>query len=79
MKNLQIRIGDDELQNLRLVEIELILNKSSFSLQDFSPMPLPSFQNAQFSMNRLIREEFDYDFISEQQLFDDLYARLNED
>ena len=79
MENLQIRIGDDELQNLRLVEIELILNKSSLSLQDFSPMPLPSFQNAQFSMNRLIREELDYDFLSEQQLFDDLYARLNED
>ena len=42
-------------------------------------MPLPSFQNAQFSMNKLIREELDYDFLSEQQLFDDLYAGLNED
>ncbi|XP_071902732.1 uncharacterized protein [Coffea arabica] len=78
MGNLQIRIGDDELQNLGLVEIELILNKNDFSLRDFPQMPLPSFQNAQFSMNRLIREELDYDFLSEQQLFDDLYAGLNE-
>ena len=42
-------------------------------------MPLPSFENAQFSMNRLIREELDHDFTSEQQLFDNLYAGLNED
>ncbi|XP_027174563.1 uncharacterized protein LOC113774200 [Coffea eugenioides] len=79
MGNSQIRIEDDELQNLELVELELILNKNCQSLLDFSPMPLPSFENAQFSMNRLVREELDYDFTSEQQLFDNLYASLNED
>ena len=47
-------------------------------MRDFPPMPLPSFENAQFSMNRLIREELGYDFTSEQQLFDNLYAGLNE-
>ncbi|XP_071913934.1 ATP-dependent DNA helicase PIF1-like [Coffea arabica] len=79
MGNSQIRIDDGELQNLRLIELELILNKNGRSLRDFPPMPLPSFENAQFSMNRLIREELDYDFTSEQQLFDNLYAGLNED
>nr|XP_027096038.1 uncharacterized protein LOC113715934 [Coffea arabica] len=79
MGNSQIRIDDGELQNLGLIELELILNKNGRSLRDFPPMPLPSFENAQFSMNRLIREELDYDFTSEQQLFNNLYAGLNED
>ena len=30
-------------------------------------------------MNRLIRKELDYDCVSDHQLFDNLYAGLNED
>ena len=56
MKNPQMRIDEDELQNLGLVELELILNKNGHSLRDFSLMLLSSFENAQFFMNRLIRK-----------------------
>ena len=78
MRNPRMQIGDDELKNLGLFEIELILNKNGRSLKDFPPMPLPSIEVANLSVNRLIREELDYDCASEKRLFDELYSGLND-
>ena len=37
-----MQLSSIELQNLRLLEIECILNRNRRSLQNYPPMPIPS-------------------------------------
>ncbi|XP_028092911.1 uncharacterized protein LOC114293082 [Camellia sinensis] len=77
MRDSDLHLDDEDLKNLGLLEIEHILNRNGRSLKDFPPMPLPSSQGAQFLTNRLIREEMEYDSVSEKQLFNELHSGLN--
>ncbi|XP_028125694.1 uncharacterized protein LOC114322548 [Camellia sinensis] len=74
-----ISLEECELKNLGLLEIEHILNQNGRSLKEFPPMPLPSYRSGQMVTNRLIREELNYDSISEMQSFESLYVGLNDD
>ena len=79
MRDSDLYLDDEDLKNLGLLEIEHILNRNGRSLKDFPPMPLPSLQGAQFVTNRLIREEMEYNSVSEKQLFNELHSGLNND
>ncbi|KAH7844009.1 hypothetical protein Vadar_023330 [Vaccinium darrowii] len=72
-----LHMEDDTLKNLRLLEIEQILNRNGRSLKDFPLMPMPSVRDAHFVINKLIREELEYDIASEHQMFDELFAELS--
>ncbi|KAG8370300.1 hypothetical protein BUALT_Bualt14G0102600 [Buddleja alternifolia] len=69
LRNSNIHLNDEDLREWSLQEIEYILNKNGKTLEDFPPMPLPSFRSFGHITNRLIREELDYDDTGEQELF----------
>ncbi|XP_072076577.1 uncharacterized protein [Arachis hypogaea] len=52
---------DDELKNLRLIEIEKILNRNARSLRDYQSMPYPEMFDVRLFQNKLIEEELAYD------------------
>jgi len=52
-----------------LYELELIMLKNSRSLKDYPPMLLPSADMLLQSRNRLIREQLDYDILTEVENF----------
>ncbi|KAG8377929.1 hypothetical protein BUALT_Bualt08G0084800 [Buddleja alternifolia] len=69
LRDSNIHLNDEDLREWGLQEIEYILNKNGKTLEDFPPMPLPSFRSFGHITNRLIREELDYDDTGEQELF----------
>ncbi|KAK9280663.1 hypothetical protein L1049_014360 [Liquidambar formosana] len=75
----EVHLDEEELRNLGLHEIEQILNRNGRSLKDFPHMPLPSSHIVNVIINRLIREELDYDSIREKHMFESLHAGLNSD
>jgi len=66
-----------ELQNLGMLEIELVLNRSGRSLQNFSLMPTASIEAVVCTTNRLITDELDYDMSDEISRFESLVRKLN--
>ncbi|XP_021733409.1 uncharacterized protein LOC110700210 [Chenopodium quinoa] len=65
------------MQNQGLQEIDHILNKLGRSLTNFLDMPQPSSEIARNALNRLIRDELDYDTHDEANIFDTLVRGLN--
>jgi len=49
--NFEMQLSSSELQNLRLFEIERVLNRNTRSLQNFSPMPTPSMEVVVHAVN----------------------------
>lgn len=74
-----VSLQECDLKNLGLVEIEKILNQNGRSQREFSPMPFPSYRDAEIASNKLIREELQYDSTLEMQTFQSLHGGLNED
>lgn len=58
---LGLEIGDDELRNLCLVEIERLLNSNGRSLKDYNCMPYPQLSDYFQYENRYIVDERAYD------------------
>ncbi|XP_042029804.1 uncharacterized protein LOC121776687 [Salvia splendens] len=54
-------LGDDEIQNLGLLEIEKLLVNGRRTLHEFRSMPYPRTQSLESSNNRLITDELCYD------------------
>ncbi|XP_042028804.1 uncharacterized protein LOC121775801 [Salvia splendens] len=54
-------LGDDEIQNLGLLEIEKLLVNGGRTLHEFHSMPYPRKQSLASSINRLITDELCYD------------------
>ncbi|XP_042055739.1 uncharacterized protein LOC121800221 [Salvia splendens] len=54
-------LGDDEIQNLGLLEIEKLLVNGGRTLHEFHSMPYPRTQSLASSINRLITDELCYD------------------
>uniref|UniRef100_A0A803MUL7 ATP-dependent DNA helicase n=1 Tax=Chenopodium quinoa TaxID=63459 RepID=A0A803MUL7_CHEQI len=78
-RNPKLRLTPEEMQNQGLQEIEHILNKLGRSLTDFPDMPQPSSELARNALNRLIRDELEYDTHDEANRFDTLVRGLNTD
>uniref|UniRef100_A0A803N417 ATP-dependent DNA helicase n=1 Tax=Chenopodium quinoa TaxID=63459 RepID=A0A803N417_CHEQI len=78
-RNPNIRLTPEEMQNQGLQEIEHILNKLGRSLTYFPDMPQPSSELARNALNRLIRDELEYDTHDEANRFDTLVRGLNTD
>uniref|UniRef100_A0A803LSZ5 Helitron helicase-like domain-containing protein n=1 Tax=Chenopodium quinoa TaxID=63459 RepID=A0A803LSZ5_CHEQI len=78
-RNPNLRLTPEEMQNQGLQEIEHILNKLGRSLTDFPDMPQPSSELARNALNRLIRDELEYDTHDEANRFDTLVKGLNTD
>ncbi|XP_021729317.1 uncharacterized protein LOC110696333 [Chenopodium quinoa] len=78
-RNPNLRLTPEEMQNQGLQEIEHILNKLGRSLTDFPDMPQPSSELARNALNRLIRDELEYDTHDEANRFDTLVRGLNTD
>ena len=56
-----LHINLEQRQDLGLYEIEMILNKNGRSLRDHSSMPLPAPNLVHHLINKIIREQLDYD------------------
>ena len=54
-------LGDDEIKNLGLLEIEKLLVNGGRTLHDFHSMPYPRTQSLESSNNRLVTDELCYD------------------
>ena len=61
-----------ELQNRRLFEIERNLNRNGMSLQNDTPMLLPSIQVTVYVTNRCLIDELNYDVNHELVRFESL-------
>ncbi|KAK9684271.1 hypothetical protein RND81_10G198000 [Saponaria officinalis] len=57
----ELMLTEDQVKNYALHEIELILNRNSRTLKQFSNFPMPDHFLIQRTDNRLITEELDYD------------------
>lgn len=71
-----LRLSDEELSNLTLIEIEKHLQKCRKTLRDYPGMPYPKGYIVEQLGNRLIYEERDYDPAEQLQEFNNLYQSL---
>lgn len=71
-----LKLSDEEIFNLTLIEIERHLQKNRKSLKDYAGMPYPKGYVVEQLGNRLIYEERDYDSNEQLQEFNDLYKSL---
>ena len=74
-----MHLSSIELQNLRLLEIERILNRNGRSLWNYHSMPVSSVQVVVHATNQLIIDELDYDMTHEISKFESLVRGLNSD
>uniref|UniRef100_A0A803MUL1 ATP-dependent DNA helicase n=1 Tax=Chenopodium quinoa TaxID=63459 RepID=A0A803MUL1_CHEQI len=78
-RNPNLRLTPEEMQIQGLQEIEHILNKLGRSLTNFPDIPQPSSELERNTLNRLIRDELEYDTHDEANKFDTLARGLNTD
>ncbi|KEH34434.1 hypothetical protein MTR_3g466390 [Medicago truncatula] len=57
---IDMRIGDDDLKNLCLNEIEMLLQENGESLTDFKSIPRPNAADMPTFTNKLIVDELNY-------------------
>nr|KAJ0226239.1 hypothetical protein LSAT_V11C100049790 [Lactuca sativa] len=71
-----LSLGEDEVKNLTLFEIEQILLRNNSTLKNFTKMPYPDVESLSSSNNRLIIEELDYDIPVMKNEFDHMFLAL---
>jgi hypothetical protein len=71
-----LRLSDEDLSNLTLIEIERHLQKNRKTLKNYPGMPYPKGYVIEQLGNRLIYEERNYDPVQQLQEFNDLYRNL---
>ncbi|XP_076958324.1 uncharacterized protein LOC143634021 [Bidens hawaiensis] len=78
-KNPGLSLGDEQLKNLALLQIEEFLVSNYSSLRRFSHMPFPDQEFVSTSMNPLMMEELSYDKDSLPNDFKLLYTSLTDE
>ncbi|CAH1435945.1 unnamed protein product [Lactuca virosa] len=76
LKSPDLSLGEDEVKNLTLFEIEQILLRNNSTLKNFTKMPYPDVESVSSSNNRLIIEELDYDIPVMKNEFDHMFLAL---
>ncbi|XP_052627755.1 uncharacterized protein LOC111912983 [Lactuca sativa] len=76
LKSPDLSLGEDEVKNLTLFEIEQILLQNNSTLKNFTKMPYPDVESVSSSNNRLIIEELDYDIPVMKNEFDHMFLAL---
>ncbi|XP_057432816.1 uncharacterized protein LOC130725620 [Lotus japonicus] len=71
-----LRIEDEELQNLCLIEIEKILQGNGRSLKEFPCLPYPKFSDIHNFENRFIADELNYNRDEMVKIHDELVGSL---
>ncbi|XP_057453914.1 uncharacterized protein LOC130745569 [Lotus japonicus] len=71
-----LRIEDEELQNLCLIEIEKILQGNGRSLKEFPCLPYPKFSEIHNFENRFIADELNYNRDEMVKIHDELVGSL---
>ncbi|XP_031127813.1 uncharacterized protein LOC116029909 [Ipomoea triloba] len=61
LKDMGLRLSDDEKKNLGLLELELLLQLYNKCLKDYPQMPNPNYDDALLANNRLLFDELNYD------------------
>ncbi|XP_050908519.1 uncharacterized protein LOC127122180 [Lathyrus oleraceus] len=74
--NRGLRLSDEEIMNLTLVEIERNLQRKSQSLKEFAGMPYPSGYVVEQLGNKLIYEERSYNPVEQLQEYNNLFLNL---
>ncbi|XP_058742589.1 uncharacterized protein LOC131625469 [Vicia villosa] len=77
--NRDLRLTNEEILNLTLIEIEKLLQRSRKSLNDFPGMPKPHGYINEELGNNLIYEERNYDPAEQLQQFNTLYNNLTDE
>ncbi|XP_058759678.1 uncharacterized protein LOC131632992 [Vicia villosa] len=77
--NRGLRLTNEEILNLTLIEIEKLLRQSKKSLSDFPGMPKPHGYIIEELGNNLIYEERNYDPAGQLQEFNTLYNNLTDE
>ncbi|XP_074282727.1 uncharacterized protein LOC141607269 [Silene latifolia] len=72
-----LTLSEEQIKNYALLDIEQILNRSGRSLKEYAEFPLPDHTLLQYSTNRLILEEQDYDELALQLQVENLRSKLN--
>ncbi|AES75654.2 hypothetical protein MTR_6g052720 [Medicago truncatula] len=57
---IDLHIGDDDLKNMCLIEIEMLLKENGLSLIDFKSMPRPNAADMPNFKNKLIVDDLNY-------------------
>lgn len=71
-----LRLSEQVIYNLTLIEIEKLLQQRRKSLSDFPGMPKPEGYVVEELGNKLIYEELNYNPAEQQQEFNMLYQNL---
>lgn len=71
-----MRLADEEIFNLTLIEIEKHLQKNRKTLKNYPGMPYPKGFVVEQLGNRLIYEELDYDPTEQLHEFNGLYQTM---
>lgn len=71
-----LRLDDERIKELALIDIDNILRCNGRSLQDYPPLPIPVALSIENSTNLLMLEELDYDKVSLTEEFKSLYSKL---
>ncbi|XP_057452636.1 uncharacterized protein LOC130744471 [Lotus japonicus] len=74
--NGDLRIEDEELQNLCLIEIEKILQGNGRSLKEFPCLPYPKFSEIHTFENRFVADELNYNRDEMVKIHDELVSSL---
>ncbi|XP_050915713.1 uncharacterized protein LOC127130792 [Lathyrus oleraceus] len=74
--NRGLRLSDEEIMNLTLIEIERNLQRKSRSLKEFAGMPYPSGYVVEPLGNKLIYEERSYNPAEQLQEYNNLFLNL---
>jgi len=72
-----MHIGDDDLKNLCLIEIEMLLHENGRSLTDFKSMPRPNVAYMPTFTNKLIVDELNYNFNRKKKYHGSAYTILS--
>ncbi|KEH15200.1 PIF1 DNA helicase/replication A1-like protein, putative, partial [Medicago truncatula] len=74
-----LRIVDDDLKNLCLIEIEMMLQENGRSLTDFKSMPRPNTADMSTFTNKLIVDELNYNKDELEKTHADMLVMLNDE
>ncbi|XP_050878249.1 uncharacterized protein LOC127082069 [Lathyrus oleraceus] len=77
--NRGLRLSDEEIMNLTLIEIERNLQRKSRSLKEFAGMPYPSGYVVEQLGNKLIYEERSYNPAEQLQEYNNLFLNLTDE
>ncbi|XP_058767402.1 uncharacterized protein LOC131641097 [Vicia villosa] len=78
-RNQGLTMSDAELKERTLMAIETLLQNNNRTLKDFKTMPYPKDFVVEFTGNRLLYDELQYEVVAQKQIFDTLYASLTDE